>query len=255
MASNDSARSPTLLLLQARVADDPILEHELDCFERRTGWPPAAIRAVNMATEPVGPELLDEVDVVTVGGAGDFSLVEDDADWFEDLFETMRSVVDRAVPMFASCFGFQALIGAFGGRLVRAPDRSEVGTFEMRLTPEGRRDPVFGRLPDTFDAQLGHKDSAVGVPDRFVRLAFSERCPVQAVRVPEAPIYATQFHPELTARDNIERYARYIELYKKLDESEEDAMERAEAVHRKSPEAARLLGWFLESLESDYDGS
>lgn len=249
MTVSETSTTLDILLLQARTPDDPILEHEYECFLERAGRPPEAFRALNMVTESFGPELLKEFDVVTVGGAGDYSLVEGEADWFEDLFATMRSVVDRGMPMFASCFGLQAMIQALDGRLVRDPEASEVGTFEMRLTDEGRRDPFFGDLPEAFDAQLGHKDSVVELPDSCVRLAESERCPVQAVRIEGQPIYATQFHPELTARDNIERYARYIESYKGIDESYEEAMERAEALHRESPEAAGLLERFLDATE------
>jgi GMP synthase (glutamine-hydrolysing) len=249
MSADETSTTLDILLLQARTPDDPILEHEYECFLERAGRPPEAFWAVNMATDPFGPELLADVDVVTVGGAGDYSLVEDDADWFEALFATMRSVVDRGVPMFASCFGLQAMVRALGGALARDSASSEVGTFEMRLTARGCRDPFFGNLPESFDAQLGHKDSVVELPDGCVRLAESERCPVQAVRIEGEPVYATQFHPELTARDNIERYARYIESYKGIDESYEEAMERAEALHRESPEAASLIERFLDATE------
>lgn len=237
-----------ILLLQAREPGASVLDHELECFVERAGRPRESFTAVNMATETVGPERLEEFDVVTVGGSGEFSLVESDEPWFDALEALMVAIADRSKPMFASCFGLQALVRALDGELARDSAQEEVGTFEMELTASGRQDPIFRQLPARFDAQLGHKDSVVELPQSAVRLAASERCDVQAVRLADRPIYATQFHPELAARDNIKRYARYIESYKGIDQSYETAMERAREVHRESPEAERLLGLFLDAV-------
>ncbi len=100
-------------------------------------------------------------------------------------------------------------------------------------------------MAPSFDAQLGHNDSVVEMPPGLACLARSERCSVQAVRVPGAPIVATQFHPELTDRDNIRRYLRYLEAYKKPGESMEQARERAEQMHRPSPRANALIAQFV----------
>lgn len=147
--------------------------------------------------------------------------------------------------MFASCFGFQALVASMGGELRTDASLAELGTFPIEVTEQGASDPVFGPLAPSFDAQLGHNDSVVTLPEGLVCLARSERCPVQAVRVPGAPIVATQFHPELTDRDNIRRYLRYLEAYKKPGESMQEARERAEAMHRPSPQANDLLSTFV----------
>lgn len=243
---------PAILLLQARTEGDPILEHEFECFVDRVDCSTEAFHAVNMVTDGIEPGLLDEFDAVMVGGAGDFSIVEGDFEWYEPLMETMRAVIDRGVPMFASCFGFHALVAALGGRLAHSSERSEVGTFEIRLTDAGRKDSFFGQFPDRFDAQLGHKDSVDELPSKLVRLAESERCQIQAVRVPGEPIFATQFHPELSAADNIERYARYLQNYKGAEETHDEAMERAERIHRESPVANGLLEKFLESFVEPY---
>ncbi len=245
---SDAGRRPDILLIQAREPDDPILEHEFDCFVARTGLSPEAFTAVNMATSTVPEELLEEVDLVTVGGAGDFSLVDRGFDWHGELLGVIERVVDRELPMFASCFGFQALVQVYGGRLAREETCAEIGTHAIELTEQGRSDAFFGHLPARFQAQLGHQDSVVDLPERLVRLASSERCPVQAVRVPGKPIYATQFHPELSAEENIDRYVRYLQNYKRLDESREEALERAERIHSPSPEANALFRRFIDHV-------
>ena len=236
---------PTILLLQARRVGDPILEHEYECFVNRTPHSAEAFRAVNMVDTPAGEEILREVDLVKVGGSGDLSVAQANFEWHDDFIDLIERIVDREIPMFASCFGFHALVKCFGGRLETDPDSAEIGTHEIRLTDEGRGDELFGEMPEVFEAQLGHKDSVVDLPRGLVRLAHSERCAVQAVRAVDRPIYATQFHPELTARDNIERYTRYIQNYKNIDETREEALRRAEDIHRESPEANRLLERFV----------
>ena len=243
-----SERSPRVVLLQARRAGDPILTHELECFAARVGLGVEAFRAVNMAADPFDATTLEGADLVMVGGAGDFSVVLGGFAWHEALLEMMRIIVRSGTPMFASCFGFQALVQALGGRLERDKSRSELGTHTLHLTEAGEADPTFGRMPHRFDAQFGHNDSAITLPEGLVNLASTDRCPLQAVRHVSAPVVATQFHPELSDRDNITRYLRYIEEYKKPGESMDEAREAAEAMHRPCPDALRLLPLFMEEL-------
>jgi GMP synthase (glutamine-hydrolysing) len=247
----ESTDAPHILLIQARQPDDPILEHEFECFVARTRFSPEAFTAVNMATESVSEELLQQVDLVTVGGAGDFSVVERGFDWHDELLGVMEQVVDRELPMFASCFGFQALVQVYGGELESLPECAEIGTHTVELTDEGREDAFFSHLPERFNAQLGHQDSVTELPGGLTRLAFSDNCPVQAVRVPGKPIYATQFHPELSADENIDRYVRYLQNYKQTDESREEALERAERIHSPSPEANELFRRFIDHVFGD----
>ena len=235
-----------ILLLHARDPDDPSLQHEYECFVARSGQPAEAFTQVNLTTEsPLSLELLEGVDCVMVGGSGAYSLTKGGADWFEPMLELMRQIVARRVPLFASCFGFQALVVALGGELHADPERAELGTYEVTLTDEGRADPLFSELPDSFDVQLGHNDSVVSLPEGLVHLVRSERCFYQSVRVPGVPIYATQFHPELTEKDNILRYLRYLDHYILPGETVEDARERAYAMHRPSPAANSMIAKFL----------
>jgi GMP synthase (glutamine-hydrolysing) len=117
--------------------------------------------------------------------------------------------------------------------------RAEVGTFPLRLTPEGKNDPLFGDLPTPFYAQFGHKDHALGMPSGLTNLAATERCPYQALRVDGKPIYATQFHPELSMTRNRERYMRYIEAY--ADPEMADTVEEVMARFQETHQATDLL--------------
>lgn len=235
-----------ILLIQARNAGDPMLQHELECFAARCALDVHAFRPLNLATERWDDDAaLDEVKAVMVGGSGEYSLAAGGFDWHEHYLDLMRRIVARRVPMFASCFGFQALVQAFGGEVRSDPDAAEVGTFEISVTEAGRSEAIFADAGTSFDAQLGHNDSAdARLPANLVNLARSERAPVQAIRVKDAPVIATQFHPELSMEDNIVRYRRYLVAYAP-GLSDDEAMQRAQSIHRPSPVANRLLRQFL----------
>ena len=225
-----------------------MLEHELECFARRCGLEPGAFESVNMSTAELGAHLLEGLDGVMVGGAGEYSVAKGGFEWHEPMLELMCAIVERRVPMFASCFGFQALVQALGGTVETDPHMAELGTYEVALTADGREDPIFGQHPDTFDAQFGHNDSATALPDELVWLASSERCQYQAVRYGDAPIVATQFHPELCAEDNMQRYIAYLQNYEAAAISQEQAEEKARQMHRPSPHASHLLREFVKEV-------
>src|SRR5690606_35545765 len=218
---------------------------ERDCFVARSGLPDDALGAVNLVETPPSSALLEGADVIFVGGSGDYSVARGGFDWHQPLLALMREIVDRDIPMFASCFGFQALVQALGGEVGADPARAELGTWQVTLTERGVDDPLFGALPRTFDAQFGHNDSALRLPQQVQWLARSPACDYQALRVTDRRIWATQYHPELTDRDNIKRYLRYLESYRQADETMAQATVRAESMHRPSPESNQLLARFI----------
>jgi GMP synthase (glutamine-hydrolysing) len=244
-----------ILLLQARDHGDPMLEHELSCFVDVVGIPRDRFVPLNMAHVPSGdwPEL-PTFDAVMVGGSGDYSVVKGGFDWHRPMLDYVLEAVSHDLPFFGSCFGFQALVQALGGELVSDPTMAEVGTFEATLTPEGKSDRFFGHLPETFDAQFGHNDSAVTLPDELVHLVSTERCAYQAVRMRGRPVWATQFHPELDEQANMTRYVRYLVNYADRPMGEEEAWATARTMHRPSPHANALLSRFVEAVDAHLIG-
>jgi GMP synthase (glutamine-hydrolysing) len=136
------------------------------------------------------------------------------------------------------------IVKALGGDVHYAPQHTEVGTFPVTLTDAGRADALFGALPTTFRAQLGRKDRATRLPAALVNLASSENAPYQAARVPGQPIWATQFHPELTKETNLARFRRYMDGYAASMSAE--AIAAAFARFDDSPEANQLIGQFMD---------
>lgn len=237
-----------ILLIQARSGDDPMLEHELQAFSARCELERSQFSSFNIAVDHIDEFSVQNVDAVMVGGSGDFSLVERGFDWHRDYLELIRHILEVKIPMFASCFGFQGIVQALGGRLERNEQRAEIGTFAIQLTDAGHADPLFGDLPETFDAQLGHNDSAVELSDELIHLARSEQCEFQAIRVKNRPVVATQFHPELTRTDNLDRFRNYLKNYKKPEQNFDEAMAYAEEIHRTSPHSCGLLHSFVRDL-------
>ena len=237
--------APRLLLLQARDAGDPAREHEHDAFADKLGLDPEVLVPHDLLSGAPEPAVLDRHDAVLVGGSGEYYVSKGNLPHAEAFADFLREVVERGVPMFASCFGFQCLTDALGGEIVHDPEHAEVGAFDLELTPEGLDDPLFGELPTAFRAQLGRKDRASRLPAEAVPLARSEAAPFQALRVQDRPVWATQFHPELDQRDNLRRYELYLEAY--TDGLDEAARRRAlERFGPSSPEVPRLLPRFLD---------
>lgn len=235
-----------ILLLHARDAHDPMIEHERACFVARSGLQDAQFESANLPTALPTPAQLARADAIMMGGSGDYSVVTKGYDWYEPMLELMTQVAQGQTPCFASCFGFQVLVQALGGQVEKKPACAELGTFEMTLSERGEQDDVFGKLPRTFWAQLGHNDSATQLGDGVVNLASSQRCPHQAIRVEGRPVWATQFHPELTDQDNITRYVRYLEAYRDPSMTMEQAKAHAHELHRPSPWSNGLIRTFLE---------
>ncbi|GIW80516.1 MAG: glutamine amidotransferase [Gemmatales bacterium] len=210
------------LLLQVRNADDPMRQHEVGAFARVLGIETSQIHVLDLLNVAVTKDHLAPTDMVLLGGAGEYSAAGEGA-WLEQALDSLRVVHAAKKPTFASCWGFQALARAMGGRVVHDLSRAEVGTHQVYLTEAGQRDPVFAPLAPSFPAQMGHEDYVAELPPQATLLAYSEKVPHQAYRFDDAPIYCTQFHPELTSHDlllRLRNYPQYVERIARVTLSE-----------------------------------
>ncbi len=187
-------------------------------------------------------EALAEADVVLLGGSGDYSVARGGR-WLPAALEAMVTLYETAKPTFASCWGFQAMALALGGEVVTDRSRAEVGTTWLELTPEGESDPVFGPLGKRFQVQIGHEDIVTALPRAATLLASSERVENEAFRFEGKPIYCTQFHPELSRADLLERISRYP-AYLALTGAA--TFEEFERLTPETPHAEAILARFLD---------
>ncbi len=234
---------PRFLLLQARKPEDVVRREEWEAFVSKSGLPAENIVPYDLLQGPPAWSLVRTFDGLFVGGSGEFNISDRSLPHLEATLTFMGEVADRGFPTFASCFGFQLLVQALGGRIIRDEANAEVGTFRVCLTQAGRQDPLFSQLPECFDAQLGHKERADRWPAGLLNLAYSDRSPYQALRVPERPIWATQFHPELDHETNLLRFRRYEAIYKRA--FGEEGYREMLARFRPSPHTEGLLRAFL----------
>jgi GMP synthase (glutamine-hydrolysing) len=222
-------------------------EHEVSCFSRALGTENGRLQIFDLLSGAPDQALLDSVDVVLIGGSGDYSVVRGGA-WLPAALDTMVGLHGSSKPTFASCWGFQALARALGGEVITDREQAEVGTVCLELTPEGERDPVFGSIGPRFPVQIGHEDIVTSLPDGAVLLASSETIENEAFCFPDKPIYATQFHPELNRDGLIERVARYP-AYLALTGAA--TLDEFRDMTPETPEAESLMLRFLEHVLSE----
>ena len=203
------------LLLQVRNPDDPMREHELNAFGRALGAVNGRIRVFDLLNRPLARGDIDRTDMFLIGGSGHYSATAT-GPWIERALDSLRAVHDSAKPTFASCWGFQAMARALGGRVVHDPLRAELGTHLLSVTEAGASDPLFGPLAPSFAGQMGHEDCVDELPSGTTLLASSDKTNHQAYRFDDRPIYCTQFHPELSRRDMLQRVKHYPHYVEKI---------------------------------------
>jgi GMP synthase (glutamine-hydrolysing) len=232
------------LLLQTRNASDPMRAQEVRCFAGMLDCDILAIDVVDLLGTRVSASKLLEADMLLLGGSGHYSAAGE-GEWLERALDLMREIHRLDRPTFASCWGFQAMARAMGGRCVHDLPNAEIGTIEIELTTAGQEDPLFGALPWRFAAQAGHEDHVTLLPPDAVLLASSARVREQAFRFTGKPIYCTQFHPELDRTAMLERVIAYPEYVARIARVPYD-----EFVHscRETREANSLLRRFAEMV-------
>lgn len=247
-----TAAEPRFLLLQVRDADDPVRRQEVECFAAAIGCGVDRISTHSLLGGAPTGRLLNRHDAVLIGGSGAYSAARAEANgierpapaWLEPAFDALRHLHACSKPAFASCWGFQAFCRAIGGDCVHDLAHAELGPTEMQLTTAGAADPLFGSvLPERFFAHAGHEDRVTKLPAGATLLASSDTVANQAIVFAGKPIYATQFHPELTAAALIERVAAYPKYVQQiagvpLAEFRHDVVD--------TPEANGLLPRFVE---------
>ena len=232
------------LLLQVRNADDPMRAHEVESFSRVLAVSPARIEVHDLLSGPPTRRTIDRADVVLLGGSGHYSAAGD-GQWLMRSLGMLRGLHAETKPTFASCWGFQAMARAMGGEVIKDMDRAEVGTHTLTLTAAGKADPIFGPLGETFFGQMGHEDCVIRLPESAVLLASSRRVENQAYCFPDAPIYCTQFHPELNRNDLMSRVQTYPEYVERI---ENIPPERFGELCRDTLETEQLLVRFVEHV-------
>lgn len=203
-----------VLLVQARSTSDIEIQEQL-CFLERCKIQRRQLTSRSVLRDAIEAGSLETFDAVMIGGAGEYSAVEDYV-WMPALLDLIRICHDRRIPTFGSCWGHQLIARALGGRVIHDSGLAEMGCHYVTLTESGRFDPIFGSFPERFLANMGHHDRVVELPPEAVELAYSDTQRYQAFRMADRPMYGTQFHSELDAERERERLYRYRAHYPEI---------------------------------------
>lgn len=229
-----------LVLLQIRDHRESLMQ-ERTAFVERCLVDVDRFDFINLVEHPqLRWQDVESAHAVLIGGAGGYS-VTGEHPFSPYLREVFLRLIEEDRPVFGSCWGHQFMALAAGGEVIGDRERSEVGSFEITLGEQGSKDPLFENFPSSFFVQLGHNDRVSRLPEGWVELAASERCPNQVIRLEGRPVYGTQFHSELNEDRLRERLQVYLQEY--VPDPEE--FERLPARLRPSPQADRILDRFL----------
>ena len=187
---------------------------EYESFRTATRLEPRELAQHDLVRQPLPDDAFEKYSGFVVGGSP-FN-VADPESTKTDVQRRLEADLERiaghaaeatgAAALF-TCYGIGVVTRMLGGEVSRAfPE--DTGPVTIELTSDGRSDPVLGGLATRFTALTAHKEGTGALPPGAALLAQNEASPVQAYRVGDR-LYATQFHPEPTARAFTQRMAVY----------------------------------------------
>ena len=107
-----------------------------------------------------------------------------------------KEIFDLKVPILGICYGMQALVREFGGR-VESSDLREFGHANLFIEEDGS---LLEGLSDsgTLSVWMSHGDRVTQLPLGFKVIGSSAHAPIAAMADEKRQIYGFQFHPEVT---------------------------------------------------------
>lgn len=202
-----------ILLLQIRD-DANVRKEELESFAKYSELDLDQFEVLNVFDKPkFSSEELNGFDALYVGGASEANVLEPKKyEFVNDCIRLIKYAGDNSIPTFASCFGFQLAVLAFGGTILSKDSDYEMGSIPIRLTNLAEIDPVFKGTKDNFNALSIHRQYAIELPSNLDLLAYTDQC-LHSFKLRNKPLWAFQFHPEVDRATVFKRLAIYKEEY------------------------------------------
>ncbi len=218
-----------IILLQIRH-EKHVQNEEFESFVRYSGLNSSQIDILNVYDSPTFDlYIVDSYDALFVGGTSNANVLKPEKYPFVPLSQDLiKYCIEKEIPVFASCFGFQLAVLALNGEIIHQENDFEMGVIDIKLTPHAIDDTLFRNIPDNFSAISVHQQLATKSPPNSILLAYTDQC-VHSFKVEEKPFWAFQFHPEVDKQTLIERLTIYKSKYTNndghLDEVLRDAKE------------------------------
>jgi GMP synthase (glutamine-hydrolysing) len=105
-------------------------------------------------------------------------------------------IFDLDIPILGICYGMQTLAEQFGGQ-VSASKAKEFGHASITIETACNLFEGFD-IGASIDVWMSHGDHVSTLPDQFNLIASTQSAPIAAMAHIQKPIYALQFHPEVT---------------------------------------------------------
>lgn len=147
-------------------------------------------------SEPVPAQ--EDFDWLIIMGGPMGAYDDDKYPWLIREKEFIKKAIAADKIVLGICLGAQLIAEVIGGRVYKNSQK-EIGWFPVDLTEEGRRSPIFTRLPDRLLPINWHGDT-FDLPEGATRLAFSEATSNQAFEFGGRTI-GLQFHIEWSRGD------------------------------------------------------
>ena len=106
-----------------------------------------------------------------------------------------KIVFDLQVPILGICYGMQTLAEQMGGQ-VTTSEKKEFGFSVLNIEDSSKL--FTGSSSEAIDVWMSHGDKVETLPNDFKLIASTESAPIAAMEHSSKPIYALQFHPEVT---------------------------------------------------------
>ncbi|MAA92490.1 MAG: aminotransferase [Gammaproteobacteria bacterium] len=233
-----------ILLLQIR--DDAIVrKEELESFAKYSKLELEQFTVLNVFDTPnFNEDVLDGYDALYVGGASEANVLEPKRYKFvNDCISLINHAGESGVPTFASCFGFQLAVLAFGGTILSKDEDYEMGSIPITLTNLAEIDPVFKGTSDEFPALSIHRQYAIELPSNLDLLAYTNQC-LHSFKLRNKPLWAFQFHPEVDRATVFKRLAIYKDAYT----DSEDQFQKVLDSLVETPESHNLMLNFVDRV-------
>ena len=107
-------------------------------------------------------------------------------------------IFDLNIPLLGICYGMQTLAEQMGGHVISA-DKKEFGHAELEIVSDSL---LFKNLNRKINVWMSHGDQVQDLPDEYELTALTSTAPIAAMQHKNLPIYAIQFHPEVTHTEN-----------------------------------------------------
>ena len=141
------------------------------------------------------PDSLDGYAGMVVLGGAPLPYEDDKFPWLPATRALARQAIDEDRPYLGLCLGGQLLAYTAGGTVEHRVLKPEHGMIEITALPAAAEDPLFSVLPEHFWMTEFHQDHITALPEGAIRLAETDRTPVQGFRLGTCQ-WGLQFHPE-----------------------------------------------------------